>query len=539
MLQVRTKPAAPAVAKNFSWPAPYGMNLVDTATELEPMDCLSAVNMLRGQYGLKTRSGYREWVTGLGASVRSILPFQGSASSNDKIFAAIQTGIYDCSTSTSTPGAAVYTFGTSDATSGYCEAVNWTTDAGGHFMLLADETNGYITYAEAGATWYKPVVGDFTPSSGSFDPATVRNITAWKKRIWFTTASSSLAWYTDVDAYKGNVYPFDFGPQFRHGGTLVGIWSLSVNGGLGIDDYLVALSTSGDVVVFQGFDPSSAATFILRDVWYVGQVPAGRRFVTSFGGDALVLGSLGVLPLSKLLSGALTQSEDSYASRKISPVLSQQLTTYLTTRGWEMEIHPEDKALIVLVPYSTTTPSDQWMMSLHAGAWTKASGLAMTTMKAWKTKLYFGTSGGKLCINDGDVDNNQLSGSTNAIAIQWSLLTGFSKLGTASNKRIKQIRPRFRTEGTSPQYSVNARWDLDTSDITNIVYSGTFASSAAVWDSAIWDAATWAAGIGTAGDWKGATGTGTYAALALAGASIGRTTLASFEIFYDVGGLAL
>ena len=49
------------------------------------------------------------------------------------------------------------------------------------------------------------------------------------------------------------------------------------------DDYLVALSYQGDVVIFKGYDPDTAGSdpnaFQLHGIWYVGAVPVGHRQV--------------------------------------------------------------------------------------------------------------------------------------------------------------------------------------------------------------------------------------------------------------------
>lgn len=530
MLAPRTKRAFPPVVKTLSVPAPFGVNLVDTASDLPAGDCLVCENMLRGQYGLRTRSGYREWVTNIGEEIRTILPFQGATGATDKLFACTQSGIWDVTASSAAPSQ-VYVFPTADADSGYGVGKGFVNLAGGHYLLYADQANGYIVYD--GSTWTKIAAGVGPTDISGVDPATFVHVGLWKNRAWFTQEDTSVAWYTGTAALYGTVTAFDFGPQFRHGGNLVGIWNLSIDGGFGIDDYLVAMSSSGDLVIYEGTDPDVPGFFSQVGAWYVGQVPAGNRWMTDFGGDILVLSTLGVIPVSRIKSGAITQTEDAYASRKISPALSEQLTSLATTRGWEIRIHPEDKTLVVVVPDDDT----QWLMSLHANSWSKSTGVPMATCAEWKGKMYFGSAGGTVYINDGDVDGLNRTGTNTPTAIQWSLLTAFSDIGTASNKRVKQIRPRFITDGAVPQYTVQANYDFDQTLPTSISY--VTPTGAGLWDSAIWNSSTWGSGVGTAGEWRGAAGMGTYAAIAMTGASKSRTTLTTFEVFYDVGGLAL
>lgn len=511
-------------------PAPVGMNVVDNAGNLPPGDAVAIENMIRSQYGLRSRSGYREWVTGLGDDVRTLIGFQGSIGTEDRLFACLQDGIYDCTSSTSTPSS-VYSWPSTSADSGKCIATAFTKLDGTHALLVCDEENGYVHYNETGDVWTKPVQGGGAGEIDGVDPATFCFVTVWKKRVWFVQKDTAKAWYLPVDSLTGTVEQIDFGPHFQHGGTLVGLWSWTKDGVESVDDYLVGISSSGDVVIYQGTDPASALTFGLVGRRYIGAVPSGRRIATDFGGEIAILSYLGLIPASKLFAGALTP--DAYVSNKVSPVLGAELTDRGTSYGWDLRVHPEDKTLVVMTP-DDGTDREQWVLSLNGLGWAKHTGVPMNCLESWKGKFYFGTADGRVCINDGDVDNNQLTGSTNATAIEWSLLTGFSDMGTPALKRPSQARPLFITDGTSPQYTLEARFDYDLSEIDTISYvAGT---TGAVWDTATWDASVWGSGVGTAGWWRGLTGIGTSVALALKGASQSRTTLTSIAVNYTMAG---
>lgn len=525
-------PAAPKRLQAVTIPAPVGMNVIDNAGGLPPGDAISVQNMIRSSLGLRSRSGYREWVTGLGDDVRSLMGFRGSTSAEDRLFACIQDGIYDCTSSTGTPGAAVYSWGTADANSGKCISAAFTKLDGTHALLVCDETNGYIHYNETGDVWTKPAAGAGAGEINGANPDDFCFVMVWKKRAWFVQKDSALAWYLPVDSITGTVNPIDFGVQFKRGGTLVGLWSWTQDAGEGMDDYLVAVSSAGDVVVYGGTDPASAVTFQIKGVWTLGAVPSGRRIATDYGGDLLILSSLGVIPMSRLPTGGGALDQDAYATRKISPVLGRELSDRADDYGWALKIHPEDKTLVIETPANGSDPREQWALSLNGFGWAQHTGLPMNCLESWKGRLYFGTEDGRVCINDGDVDNNQLTGSTNATAIEWALLTGFADMGTPLRKRPSMARPNFLTDGTQPQYTLEARTDYDLSDVTSITYvSG---SSGSVWDTAVWDSSLWGSGVGTAGWWRGLAGIGSSVAIALKGASMSRTTLTSIEVTFTV-----
>jgi hypothetical protein len=506
---------------------------VDGAGALPAGDALGIVNMIRAANGLRTRSGYREWVTGInsGGEVRTILPFQGSVALEDRLFAAAGDGIYDCSSSTATPSL-VYTFPTPSSSSGLCTGRGFTTVAGGHYLLVCDEENGYIHYNETGDTWTLVPAGAGAGEINGVDPRDLVFVTAHKARLWFVERDTASAWYLAPNAITGTVAEFDFGPQFKHGGHLVGLWSWSRDGGAGPDDYLVAVSSGGDVVVYRGTDPASASTWEIVGVFYVGAVPAGRRIATDNGGDLLILSSLGVLPVSQLLSGADVANEAIYTTRKIQPAIGS-IMGERTGLGWSIQIHPEDRTLVVNTPAVSGEDREQWVMSLGARGWAQHTGLPMTCGASWKGKFYIGTDDGRVCINDGDVDNNQLTGSTNATAIEWSMLSDFA-MGDATRRIPVMVRPRFITDGTSPQYTVAARFDFDQAEVPAVTYVAQ--TGAGLWDSAIWDSAVWGTGAGTAGEWRGVSGMGSAVAVALRGASVARTTLVGLDTMWRSGG---
>ena len=74
---------------------------------------------------------------------------------------------------------------------------------------------------------------------------------------------------------------FTFGAKFTYGGALIGVWSWTIDGGSGVDDFLVAISRGGDILIFQGADPS-LADFALIGSWFVGEVPDSRKIVDPF-----------------------------------------------------------------------------------------------------------------------------------------------------------------------------------------------------------------------------------------------------------------
>ena len=131
--------------------------------------------------------------------------------------------------------------------------------------------------------------------------ADIRGVVAHKQRIWFLEEDSTTGWYLGIGSIAGEVSPFYFGAKFRHGGRLAGLFNWSVDGGAGVDDFLVAVSQAGDVLPYQGSDPSSD-DWQLRGSYFIGEVPNTPTFGTEQGGELFLLSSFGVSSLNDLLS---------------------------------------------------------------------------------------------------------------------------------------------------------------------------------------------------------------------------------------------
>ena len=360
-------------------------------------------------------------------AVRTVIPFTGAQTAQDRLFAATTDGIYDCTSSSNAP-TRVLAFTSSTDKSGRGTSTVFVNSSGNHYCLYFDEENGYHIYDSSVDTWYTGSSYG-TPVSGA-DPTKLVQGCVWGNRLWCVERDTAKAWYTSTGAFTGAMTGFVFGGRFRSGGQLAGLYNWTIDGGSGVTNSLVAISSGGDVVIYQGTDPSYAATFALKGVWSLGGVPVGRRIASDYGGDLLILSNVGAIPLSRLIQGGATGSEQ-YETRKIGNLFAQLASTYRLTQGWSVTIHPEDNTLIITVPSGgVDTASEQLVMSLHTKGWSRYSDLPIVSCAAWQGKLYFGTADGRVCVNTefadgvtlaGVAHTNYISGSEVFIAATWTL----------------------------------------------------------------------------------------------------------------------
>ena len=666
MLPLR-RPAQKRSVNSVTMPAPTGgINTVDAGTAMPANDLIYGYNLIAGEFGLRSRLGYREWVTNLGfgtltqwspstsqaigsavfnggnlyvatqagttagtgatgpagtgigisdgsvvwnyvgpsgasagnlTTIRTVLPFAGSRKNgaSDRLFAATIDGIYDVSSSTQVP-IRVVTFPTQSTDSGWgiCQVVS--TPAG-HFLVYTDEENGLYIYSELTTLWIRPVqaatvawivatayaVGqyvasggvtyicatagtsaaapatgpsgqgtgivdgtitwNYAPAIGGVNPANLAFCLVWQNRVWLIEKDTTRAWYLGFFSILGTAVAFDFGIQLKAGGPLAGLFNWTVDGGSGVQDSLVAISTGGDVAVYQGTNPALLSTFAIKGVWSVGAVPYGRRIATDFGGDLLILSSLGIMPLSRLIVGNTVFDRSQYLTNKISNLFNNLVNAYGTLQGWSIRLHPSDNALLVLIPQAAGQPTIQLAMSFATKGWFQYRALPMLCAETFGGQLYFGTTDGRVCVNTDFLDNVQLTNPQAYTPVEFSMLTSFQSISPdgvpdGRKKRVQMIRPTFLSKGAAVNYQATAKFDfnLDEPNPAPVIPSGA-AGPAGTWDVATWDDSLWAGEYQPQQQPTGAFGMGNNVAIAIRGTTTARMSLVGIDIMYDEGGL--
>lgn len=366
------------------------------------------------------------------------------------------------------------------------------------------------------------------------DPSTFAFVTVFKNRVWFVQRDTSNAYYLGTNAIFGEPSIFPLGSQLRNGGTLVGLWNWTIDGGSGIDDRLVAVSTAGDVAIYEGTDPDVAADFGLVGTWFIGAVPVGRKIASVDGGDLLILSSVGVMQVSKLVIGNWVFDRSQYATAKIANLFNQLMQGSRNIPGWSVRLHPNDNTLIITVPTQEGQPTNQLAMSMATRGWSQYVNLPILSSEVWQGDLYFGTVDGRVCINIDYVDNVQLADASSGTPVNWSGLTSFQNLGNARRKRLSIIRPVITCDAGVQAYSMQARYDFNAA-LPGAPARGPGGPNS--WDTGKWDSAVWDGDSNVTVRPGGAVGMGTHVAVAFSGNAQARTIIVGFDLMFDQGGL--
>jgi hypothetical protein len=563
-----------------SIPAPLGgINALDSLVGMSPNEAIRIYNYIPREYGLEVRPGYDEVAHGFTAAstqVRTIIPFHGTveAGTQDYLFAATQEGIYNITTPIAqesdgydlTPATAL-TFTTKTGNAGYCSYTTFTTP-GGKYLLVCDEVNGLYIFdpsAPAGVYWRKITRGTSAYPGASplaciqedatvttqIDPTKFVYVTVWKNRVWFIERDSSYVWYLPVSQFVTGASAaaklIQFGNKFRQGGFMSTLHNYTLDAGSGIDDYLVGVSSMGDVVVYQGFDPdaitSDPASFNLVGVWTIGKVPKGRRYACESGGDLYLLCSYGVLSVGQLLKGIDPGVRPAYITGKITNYLYQDLVAKINQVGWQLTNFESLGIIIISVPKTEVGGVyGQYIMSTSTRAWAQWTGVPMRCMAVWKDSLYIGTderiSGKKGGVykltGHSDDEQTEQSGERITSLILMSYQGGES---AGANKRIHFIRPYFLSRDR-PLFKVRARYDFDIDDYLEVVSGYVDPPNYSIWGTATWGDAQWGEGSNFPySKLAGAAGMGKFLSIALHTTTHSQTSLVGFVAMVDQGGL--
>lgn len=535
---------APHAISTARIPAPIkGIDARIALTEGAPLNCVYNYNMVPFEYGMAIRKGFREYQieidAGDSAGVHTIIPFDGVEENGvqDKLFAVNNEGIWDVTIAAAVPIQKVV-FADQQAQAGYGVYTHYTDDAERDVLFYADNFNGLFEYDASGDTWAQ--------ATGITGPiiSNIRFIVSHKQRLWLIEENSTKAWYLPIGSNSGQAKEFFFGSKFKHGGNLEGLFNWTIDGGDGVDDYLVAVSRSGDVLPYRGADPSSADTWSVVGTFFIGEIPRGPHFGSQHGGELYLLSEYGLTSMNDLLQGvnsatigAMDNGQTSI-SGQITGLLRGRMAQTIDDFGWQVQLAPSEGALVIASPRIGSGPFIQYVYNTATRGWGLWRGVPMTHFDSWHGAVIFGHLDNKIYRMDVTADNVTIEVPANGIngdPIEFSVLTSYQSLGAeALFKKVKLIRADFVADGP-PVYTAVARYDYDIEEA--LLPASPPLRGGDIWDIGLWDTAIWGAGGNEAyNGLNGSWGDGRTVAIAIRGQVRELTRLIGFDIMYTTGG---
>lgn len=509
--RTRHRPMSGGVPGKGQIPAPTGgWNRRDVLSAMSPLDAVTLENLIPDTGAVQLRKGFSSSGTGLsGSYVESLMQYSPPTGSN-KLFAATPTIIYNVTT----PGAGVSSV--TSMTNGRWSHTMYANSAGS-FLYLANGADTPRYYD--GSSWTTTVFSGVTVENLDF-------VHSHLHRLWFIEKDTLNAWYAPTDAIAGTLTKLILGPFCKLGGKLVAIGTWTRDGGNGADDYLVFVTSKGEVIIYAGTDPSTFGSTVQIGVFKIAE-PIGRHCLVKLGSDLGVLTSIGLISLLQTLPQIEGQATSSAITDKIIGAFRDAYTVAGTAFGWQAIEYPKRNLIIVNVPVAERTTQVQFVINTRTGAWCKFSAINAGCWSLFGDAIYFGGNAG--VVYQYDVDYND-----NGSSIVGTLQTAFSNFGTPANKRFTMGRALFLSpSGYAPRISVKTDYNTSITDLTVIDTS----ASGVAWDTAFWDVAEWGPAQVPSLPWQTINGIGTVGSLAFSVSAQSNITYNGADVVFETGGM--
>ncbi len=460
-------------------PAPVGgLNGRDPLAEMPPTDAYLMDNILPGTATVKSRKGCEKFSTiSLGTPVQTLVVFTGAAA--EKLLACAGTKIFDVTTGIP-----------SEKKSGLTNALPVTamfSNAGAQFLHFA---NGQDTpHYYDGAAFANHALTGATGSA-----ATLNYVFAFKERLYWGQVGMLGFYYLPVGAINGALSYFDLQQVSGLGGHLVAIDSYSTGeSGETPQDFIVFITSRGECIVYQGFDPSNSDNWVLVGRYFAAQ-PIGNRCTFKYNADLFILTKEGALPFSEIrrTGDAKARGEATSPYRAITSKLGSYLSdlnAYNTTPGWSGQLYTGDDGwLIINAPTtaSITGAYSQYVMNTQTNAWCRFTNWNALCFAVLNGRLYFGRNDGYVMLGDeGRFDDE--GDISFQIKVAYDYFEDGSGIG-ALQKHFQWAALLIACDGEPP---LSGRFNVDFKEDQPDYLATVPDGDGAEWDSSEWDISEW------------------------------------------------
>jgi hypothetical protein len=343
--------------------------------------------------------------------------------------------------------------------------------AGAGFSAIVFQVGGWSTTTISGTN---------TLTGVALNPVNLITVTVFKQRCWYIENNTMNCWYSTISGFQGALTLLPLGQIFKMGGFLMQMATWTIDNVSGINDYAAFITSEGEVAIYQGYDPSTIATWSLVGVFRIGR-PIGRRCICRLASDVLVICTDGLAPLSKMLLTDRSQP-DALVTNKIINAINADAQAYGSNFGWQCIEHPLGNKLILNVPEVPDTTAHQWVMNTvsTSNAWCRFKNWNANCWAVQQDSLYYGGAGVVILADVGTSDSG--------MAITFDAKPAFSYFDSMQEKRFLMVRPIFRTSAliNIPPITLNV-------DFEDVINAAPFFNQglSAPWNTSPWNTTPW------------------------------------------------
>ena len=446
---------------NVTLPAPTGgLNVRDSMDLMSANDAIVMDNYIPSDTKVMLRRGYAVYAD-LGAKIETLAPYKKP---DQERFIAVAGGkAYNITTAKEVKAYEDVSFGRSN-----CQICQYRDRL--YFVNGTDTPKAF--YVDEGGS---DVFGDwgFTSEEESFSPQKIINATVSKERLWFVEKGSLKVWYAEnTGEVQGKLKQFDLQYVAKHGGELVAVANWTQDGGQGIDDLTVFITSEGECLVYSGTDPGNAGLWALKGS-YIMSKPIGYKCVMQYQGDIVMISEDGYVPLSKALPIDKANASQIAFSDKIRGLVLDRTKNNRSREGWQGIIYGRGGYALFNVP--VYNQFEQHVINLNTGAWCRFTNIRSFCWAIFLDRAYFGSDKGVYLFDEGYSDNG--------LHIFGVVKQAFSDLGNPNLKKIQMLNPRTKS---STKYALVIYTDMDF-ESREVAYRENIGSSGgSKWDVSPW-----------------------------------------------------
>lgn len=453
-------------------PAPVGgLNGRDTYAAMPIQDAFVLDNWFPNSTSVDVRGGTLDFATGMPGACESLETYTGAA--GDKLLAFSSGNIYDA-TAGGAVGAAIKTgMASSRVTSAMF------SNAATQFLCIYSGADQPMSYD--GTTIANLTITGLTGSQN-----TLHSPHAFKGRLLLAQEGQLGFYYLGVGAIQGAASYFDLSQVSLRGGALLSITSFSQGeSGQGPQDFALFITTKGEYLLYQGTDPSSAATWALVGRYYSAP-PIGRKGWFKFRSDVYFITEEGVISFTQIRQTGQGEETTDYITAKLGRNYTN-VVGFKDTHGWCGIVYPRSSMLIVNVPFTNSVSGEyvQFAMNTNTNAWGRFRAIYALDWAMFDERAYYSTYDGKIVLFDEGTSDN--GAQIDAVGRQaWNTFAN-EKIGL-EDKQFHMAQLVLRAAEV-PSISVNVNVDFEDDQPSPV--AGLSPADTAVWDLADWDQEFW------------------------------------------------
>ena len=483
----------PQVAQKLEFttlPAPTrGIVLDENETYMKPGATVVMDNWKPTLKGVSLRGGCEEWLQ-LPETTPVISAFNYASSSiNHQMFACNATKVYNVTT---VPAVQV----ASGHTSGNYAAAQMANASDDWLIAVNDAGNPPLRYN--GTAWevmdaaYVPAGGLPSKITGPAGSAVENGqnlvyICKYRGRFFFIELNSMNAWYLPLNAVGGALLQIPLSGAFTKGGKLLFCTAWSIDAGDGIDDKLIFMSDLGEIVVFTGGDPSSAANW-KQEGRFDMSPPLGMNAHLMVGGEVLVATVDGILPVSGAIRKTRAELELSAVTHTIRPMWREEVVDK-REHNWSMCKWDEYGAIFCTLPGGAPGKYRCLAVNAATSAWTRFTGWDVMCWLRLNENMFFGTQDGRIMQAD-------RTGYDDGKPYVATLVGGWDMFASPSQTITwRQARASFSARAGEPFQPQLAGTTDYVVTLPSPPAAGPDPGIEDLWDEGLWDDALWDEGV--------------------------------------------